>query len=183
MKIWRIDYNDSTYTDALMQNLPLFRGLKFFRGASLKEHFPNNATVEIRTKRSPTDSFRAGSFWIVSTKLRKILETHEVDAEYFPLQVVDKKGNKLEGTWWCFNPKLVVDWFDWSRSKYLFEQGFATEITAVHVNEEVLSGVPLAVAARTIPVLVAVSDGLAAAVVENGCTGIVFCEPHKWSPK
>lgn len=180
MKILCVDYSDSQYTDAKMRNLSRFRGLKLFRGEKLHERFPSNAVIEIRTKRPPTDFFRAGSFWIISEKLRQILESKNVEAEYFSVRLEDRIGNWIDGTWWCFNPILVLNWFDWSRSEFVFEQNFATEIKTVRVKYEVLDGVPLAVAERTIPVLVAVNDELAATINQSGCIGVLFVEPHEW---
>lgn len=181
MKIWRVDYSDSIYTDASMQNIKWFRGLRYFDGIPLNDRFPKDATLEVRTERIPTDFFRAGVFWIVSAKLRNILEDHGVEAEYFSVRVLDRRANMLNGSWRCFNPLLAVDWFDWSQSKYVVEQTFATKITVVAARQELLNGVPLALAQRTIPDLVAVSDELAATITENGCTGFVFREPHQWT--
>ncbi len=178
--IWCVDYSDSTYTDAAMQDVTRFRGMKFFRGEKLEGQFPPDATVEVRTNRSPTDSFRAGVFWIISGRLRTILESNDVEAEYFSVRLVDTKGKKFDGSWWCFNPTLVLDWFDWSHSEYVAEQNFATEIKAIRAKSEVLQGVPLAVAERTIPALVVVSDDLAGTIAENHCTGVVFREPNQW---
>lgn len=180
MRIWCADYRNSTYTDAAMRDVTRFRAMKYFDGATLAGQFPSDASVEVRTKRPPTDFFRAGVFWIVSAKLRQILESHRVEAEYFSVQLVDRRGKPRDGAWWCFNPTLVLDWFDWSRSQYVAEKNFATEIKTITARPEVLDGVPLAVAERTIPDLVAVSDELAAAIAESGCTGVVFREPSEW---
>lgn len=181
MKIWCVDYRDSVYTDAAMLDVTQFRGLRYFDGIRLNDRFPKDATLEVRTKRPLTDFFRAGVFWIVSAKLRSILDAHSVEAEYFPVRLLDSKGGMLTGSWWCLNPLLALDWFDWSQSKYVAEQTFASDITLVVARQEVLDGVPLALAQRTIPDLVAVSDGLATAIINNGCTGVVFREPHEWT--
>lgn len=181
MKIWCQNYNNATYTDAAMQDVTRFRGMRFFNGNRLRDSFPTDATVQVRTKRKPTDYFEAGMFSIISEKLRLILERFDVEAEYFPVRLVHRRGNSLDGSWWCFNPLLVRDWFDWSKSQYVDEQNFATEIRVLVATENVLTGLPLAVSARTIPRLVAVSDALVEEIIDQGCTGVVFREPHEWT--
>lgn len=180
MKIWCVDYKKSTYTDASMQDVTRFRGLRYFDGVKLGDRFPSDATLEVRTKHYPTDFFRAGVFWFFSTKLRNILESHRVEAEYFPVRLVARKGEAIDGAWWCFNPTLLLNWFDWAQSQYVAEKEFATKIKTIAVKQEVLDGVPLALAERTIPDLIAVSDELAESIAESGCTGIVFRDPDEW---
>jgi hypothetical protein len=159
---------------------PRFRGIKYFNGISLRERFPQDATVEVRTERPPTDFFRAGVFWIISSKLRSILESHGVEAEYLSVRLVNRSGHSLGGDWWCFDPTVVLDWFDWLQSEYVPEQNFATDIKTVRAKQGVLTDLPLAVAERTIPDLVAVSNGLAASIVHGGCIGVLFRDPQDW---
>lgn len=180
MKIWCLDYRDQIYTDATMRNVTRYRGMKFFRGIRYAEQFPSDGTVEVKSKRPPTDFFHAGIFWVISSKIRDILEFYNVEAEYFRLRVVDKKGNSFVGEWWCFNPTLVLNWFDRSQSRFVLEQDFATHIESIVINSAVLNDVPLSVAEKTIPVLVCARDDIAKSIVSNKCSGVVFRDPQDW---
>lgn len=180
MFIWCTDYNDENYTDAVMQELRRFRGLKLFRGERLKERFPVDATILVQSNKPPTDFFRAGVFWIISDRLRRVLESHEVEGELLPLRLVDKQRSQINGAWWCFNPTLVLDCFDWCNSRYVLEQNFATQINVLRIKDDVIGNKSLVVTERTIPVLVVVGESLAKSIVNAGCTGVVFRKSEDW---
>jgi hypothetical protein len=178
MKIWCLDYRDRVFTDAAMQDVRRYSGLDLFSGAI--GQFPTNSIIKLKSKRTPTDFFRAGEFWIVSLKLKGILDSRDVEAEYFPVSVINKAGEAVSGAWYCFNPTLILDWFDRSKSKFVAEHGFATHIEAIALNLTALGEVPLAVAAKTLPELVGVRDDVAESIVANGCTGVVFRDSQDW---
>lgn len=178
MRIWCLDYRDDRYTDALMH--PQVLGLSPFRGTELIERFPENAVIEIRSRRPPTDFFKTGLLWIISSKLQNILESQKVEAEYLPVQLHDRKGQPLDGAWFCFNATLIVDWFDREKSHFTDERGFATKIRRVAVDPDRFGDSPLSVAQSTIPALIGVRDDVAANIVSSGCTGVIFCKPQKW---
>jgi|GEM_PF-3275455 hypothetical protein len=180
MKIWCETFDDKNYTDAKMSDLTKLRGVKLLRGAIGSKAFPSDVYVEIRSSTRPTDFFRAGIFWIISAKLRSLLDSHNVESEYFPVGLRNKRGQELEGNWFCFNPTLILDWFDWSDSRFKMEQNFATEIKKLKSKPDGIGRHPLAVAARTIPVLIALSDELARDIIECGCTGVVFRDIKDW---
>lgn len=180
MKIWCTDYRDRVFTDAAMRDVERYRGLHLFTGAKLAGRFPSDATLDLRSKRYPSDFVRAGVFWIVSSRLRGILDAHGVEAEYFPVTILCRGGERVSGEWYCFNPTVVADWFDRSRAHFVAESGFATDIETIAVRPGVFGAAPLAVAERTIPDLVGVSDAVAASIEAAGCTGVLFRDPEAW---
>jgi hypothetical protein len=180
MKIWCQDYRDRVWVDAAMRDVSRFRGLSFCEGERLSDRFPADATVELRTRRSPTDYFSAGVFPFVSAKLRSILEAHQVQAEFLPVVLTRKKGEPIAETWYCFNPLVTSDWFDRTRSVFTPEQRFATKIERVAIDEARCGDEPLVVAENTIPDLIAVRDDLADAILSAGCTGVVFKLAKDW---
>jgi hypothetical protein len=180
MKIWCLDYRDRVWTDAAMQDFGRLRGVKLMRGGRYSESFPADIVVDIRFPRRPADFFEAGVYWILSPTLKTILDSFAVDAEYFPVNLARRGKALTDGPWYCFNPTLVVDWFDRVHSQFTLNQGFATEIERVAVDLEKFGDAPLSVASKTIPILVGVRDDLADAIISSGCTGAVFRSPEEW---
>ena len=179
MRIWCEDFRDNVYTDAMMRDMERVPG-GFMLGRSLIDHFPNDATMEIRSKRKPADFFWAGSFPVVSLRLKKLLDEFGVQAEYLRVKLVRRDDSLIPGDWFCFNVIEVADCFDRSQSKFKAEQDYAGDIEHLVINESACRGSPLVLAKKTFPGLWIVRDDVADAIKAAGCDGVLFKRPEDW---
>ena len=142
-------------------------------GRPLKERFPTDAVIDIRSKRGPSDYFTAGSFPVVSSKLKAVLDKFEVRGEFLPVTLVRRRDGIIQGDWFCFNAMQVADCFDRENSQFTLEQQFATDITRVAIVETACEGAPLTLASNTIPTLLVVRNDLAEAIASSECKDVL----------
>lgn len=178
-KIWCEDYNDDTCVDASISDPKRFIGVPLSSGRSLKDRFPENVKVIIRSERPPTDFFMAGPMCVISTTLKKVLESVKVSAEFFPVELQLPSGN-LVRSWFFFNPLESVECLDLQQSSFTSEDNFATNIERLFLYS-IQSEPPLYRIAKTIPVIIAVRDDVAEQVQVQGCTGMIFRNPSEWT--
>lgn len=179
MMIWCEDFRDEVYPDAAMQDVRRYRGLGFMLGKSLAGRFPSDAAILVRSE-TPTDFFMAGSFPVVSLKLKELLDSFGIIAEYFEVSLLDVNGRKIVGKWYCFNIPADIDCFDRRQATFTNEMGFATKIERVAIDECNIGTIPLVLVAKTVPMLILARDDVAQSIVRAGCTGIVFKSCSEW---
>lgn len=180
MKIWCSDFRDSIYTDAFLMDGLRYSRIDMMFGHSVQTDFPADASIQVRSKRPPSDFFEAGSFPVVSARIRAILDDHKVVAEYMPVALRDQKGESFTGSWFCFNVTAVADCLDREKSQFTRKGMWATGIKRVAIDENKCSSQPLVLAAKTNPYLLVVQDNLASEIIGAGCSGVVFRDQQNW---
>jgi len=180
MKMWCRDFSDAQFTDAAMDDAGRYRGITLMSGRSVADRFPSDASIISRRKRPPCDYFLAGPFPVVSSKLRTVLDSFAVDAEYLPVAVESPNAQYVAGDWYCFNVLNVADCLDRERSVFTPEREFATKIKEIVLQEEYCTG-PLMLIAKAIPFLLVARDDVADAVATARCTGVVLKNPEDWT--
>ena len=179
VRIWSHNTRDKNAVDARIKNLRPFHRVPLSSGQSLRGVFPADVVVLVESSHAPTDYFEAGPMKLVSERLKGIFTASRVNGEFFPVEL-QQDAKHLSG-FWCLNVLETVDCLDWSDSKYFAEKGFARKITRLVLRPDAIQDQPLFRIARTIPVLIAVSDDLATKVTETDCTGIALRSPEEWS--
>ncbi len=180
IKLWCQDYGEDFYTDAGLQNARRFIGVPLAACRSLIGLFPEDVRVVLRSDGDPADFFMAGPIPVVSPKLKAVLDIIEARVELFPVKIIGSRGGQQASDWYCLNILTEVDCFDWKNSKFTPENGFATNIERVSLVEQVIGLQPLFRVHNTIPSLVASTEPLADAVIQAGCSGVVFKTPAEW---
>jgi hypothetical protein len=178
VKIIRADYDEVNYTDAKIEHVEDFIGIPLVSGGSLRGRFPERTRVLVQSKRPPTDFFEAGPMPIVSQRVQDLFRRFEVNAEYYRVQVIQRK--KTLPPHYYYNLLAEADCFDWDVSEYEREDVYATNIDRLLLKTSAIPDEPLFLVARTIPEVVCASDLLADALQQAGCTGLRILEVSDW---
>lgn len=160
-------------------NLASLSGMKTLGGVSLKDSFP---ALTIRLKdgeESPSglvDYFKVGLLNVISLKLKNILESLNVEMEYFSTTVL-YQGRPTQLEYFVANPLRRFDAIDLTRSKVVLDEelGDALSVEKLVLDESKFQNVKLAVIGEI--QLIGVQDEIAAVINSSGCTGCAFTDP------
>ncbi|MFN0037948.1 MAG: imm11 family protein [Burkholderiales bacterium] len=92
-------------------NLGEFVDVRFNGGKTLKGKVPPTA-FRIDDLRPPFDYLESGGKIVISSRLKELFDTAGVDAEYFEVQMVDKKNRPIGTRHFLVNPMNIVDCID-----------------------------------------------------------------------
>ena len=180
MKIWCENFDGETYTDARIKDIRRFLGVPLMSGRSIKDKFPEHTCIVIRSSGLPTDFFMAGPMPVFSEKAKHIIDQDRIAAEWYPLNVLSQNGESLGIRYYYLNLLEVIDCFSRELSVFTPKMDFATRIERVVLRMLPLSEPPLYLVAKTSPVLLCASDGLAQTITQASCTGVKFKSPQEW---
>lgn len=172
-KIWCQDLKDSVYTDAALADVKAFIGIPLSSGRSLAGRFPNCPAIELRSGNSYSDFVKAGPMFLVSDRLKSILESYKSNAEYFEV------GTYTSDTMFFCNLLETVDCLNRIESKFDVEYGAAN--VSYLVLENIENEPPIYRVANTNPLIIAVREDLASSVDLSGITGLVFKSIEEWT--
>jgi hypothetical protein len=182
-KIWRKDSNN--YTEASILDEDSDRILPTMQCKSLKRIF-KSTIIKIRSKRPPVDYLNVDSLFIVSEKLKSILEEFQVPSEYFQLDVIFK-GKKYTGQQFFFcNIMDCIACLDFNQGEYEFEvkPGFTDHVRKIKtlaIDEAKVKGHHLFRNIKGVGSLVFASDSLAEKIVSTNCAGVKFNGVENWN--
>jgi hypothetical protein len=185
-KIWSVDPDSEHYTTG--RNLSLAENpdgyWKITEAVSLAGRFPDT-TIEITSDHTPADHFVVGGIFIVSDRLKSILEQSKVRAEYFPLHVVFEGKDYTDRRFFYCNLLEEIECFDFQHGKCTMwkKPGFTDRIKTIKklaIDDKKASLHPLFRLAKCSPTIVVANDDLAEKIVESECTGIRLIRPEKW---
>ena len=182
-KVWCRSNSDEGYTQSRIVSDEWFESdVEPF--SSMKGRF-SELTVEITSNHPPGDYFQPGSMFVISGRLKSVFEKFSVDAEYFPVRVIDNDSEYTDDSYFFCNILTCVDGIDRTRGKYTFwqENGFedhVDEIEELVIDEEKVAGHSLFCLAKGGEYIVCVCDELADQVLRLGFTGVSIIPPTKW---
>lgn len=176
-KIWRTEYNDSTYTDAAIEDVGRLVGIPLSGGHRLEGRLPPDLRLRIRGKKRPTDFFMAGPVRVASDRLKAVVERHSSSVEWFQL---DRSGGSGTNRYYLMNVTATADCLDRAGSEFTDKRGFATKLRRIRLDGSRLPQDELFLIDKTVPAVLVASDELAADVEHEGCTGLLFVEPEQW---
>ena len=152
--------------------------------------FPECSIELDRNKRELPDFFKASGALIVSAKLRDVITTFDVPAEYVGMKVVRSEKVVAETGYYFLNLLDAVDCFDYGRSEYSPGPAGVTGIETLVIDESKCDGHHLFIVGpigwahspnpkAIIGPFVCASEALATAALSAGITGAVFGLPEK----
>jgi len=158
--------------------LSKLHGLLTIGGSSLAGVFPDISLILKDGYESPpglVDYFQAGLLHVVSSKLKDILQSMNVEVEFFPVLVFYR--NERLDHYFVANPLKRFDAVDRKASDIEIddELGDALSVRHLVLDESRFFGTCLAVISEI--QRIGVADEVCTAVAAAGCTGCTFVEP------
>jgi hypothetical protein len=186
-KIWTQSAEPREFTQAafindIEENLDAYMAVMGCQ--SLTGRLPNTS-LKIRSRHPPADYFEIGGMFIVSARVKAILDEFRVHAEFFPLRIEFKGAEFTETAFYFCNILDCVEGFDLARGKYIFSKkpGFTDRIKEIRklvIDEAKVMPYDLFRMAKCSPDIICASDKLARSIVDRRLTGMVFVEPKDW---
>jgi hypothetical protein len=185
-KIWRQSYDPAHYTEADNLSLDADPGayMDIMSCRPMTGAFPNTS-LRIRSRHPPNDYFDVGGIFVVSERLKSVLEQFELRAEFFSLRIIFKKREYTNPEFFFCNILDEVDCLDFNKGKYVFSKkpGFADYVLTIKklvVDNEKVASHDLFRVAKCAPNIICVSNKLANSIEELSLTGMRFIDPKDW---
>ncbi len=186
-KIWRESSEPDGSTEAqilgLEDHLGIYMAVMGCR--SMAGQFPRTS-VEILSDHPPTDYFETGGMFVVSEKLKSVLDEFKVNCEYFHLQVVYHESEFTHKNFYFCNILDCIECFDLVRGEYTFweKPGFRDRVDKIKklaIDEEKVADHDLFRIAKGGEYFVCASDRLASRITDLHLTGMVFRGVADWN--
>ena len=178
-KVWKADTeNERYYTRTALLNVKEFLHVRTMSGAPLAGRFPG-ARIRITSDDPPADYFTAGTLFIVSERLKAVLEDCGARVELFPVEVTFQDA-PTDSRYYFVNILDEADCLDRAASKYSEQAGYVGDIKKLVLNESQTGNKPLFRLAQAYQFVVLVSEPLAAAIEAAHVTGVRLIEPSAW---
>jgi hypothetical protein len=178
--VWKADFeNEKVYTRAVIENPKSLAGKKLTSGLPLAGQLPE-LRMELTKKYPPADYFHAGPIFIVSERMRVLLESKQANIEFHSITLL-RAGQEINaGRYFFANLLEKVDCIDRDKSEYKLDADFIDKIEKLVIDDTKANSKPLIRLAKTYDVITLASQELADAVVASGMTGIKFISPQDW---
>lgn len=178
-KLWRQDTRKGRFTNGDPVPLP---DVPYMNGVPLTGIFPSPVTIKIKTRQLPNDYFFVGLF-VVSERIKRLLEEFNVIAEYFPLQIEYRGAPYTEREFYFANIIDHVDCFDFSNSVYTLHERDSNSVSRIEtlaIDESKTAGHHLFQVARVSDLIICASESLAKRIEAADVTGVVFVPVDMW---
>lgn len=134
-KIWRQSQAEEVRTEAFIADSDWVADFDHALGVSRWRAGDSSspATVEIESEHPPDDYFDALDMFVVSDRLKTVLENFDVHAEYLPIRVIYMGNEYKDEAFYCCNILDAVECFDFERGECTFHQaaGFTDHIDKI----------------------------------------------------
>ncbi|MDC4765284.1 hypothetical protein NQ808_19215, partial [Acinetobacter baumannii] len=90
--------------------------------------------IDLIEEYEPADYFHVGSLFIVSSKLKDILETKQVSAEYLQIKLYKPNGIPIQNKYFFVNLLKKINCINKEHSRYTEEEGLVDEIYKLVVD-------------------------------------------------
>jgi hypothetical protein len=144
------------------------------------------ATIElIEPDHPPDDYLWASGMFVVSDRLKQLMEQFSVHAEFLDVRILIAGAEYTDQKFYCCNILDAVDCFDHNRGECTFHEseGFTDHIDKIAklaIDETKASSYHLFVIAKGGEYITCASNSLVDAIQASGVTGIMFVEPEAW---
>jgi len=187
LKVWVPDTTSwETYTQAKFAERGVQKQVNSYIANAGKARGPlPEIVVQVVGDYPPTDFFTCVTVTIVSTRIKKILESKaDHGVQFLPVVVMDREHGPTQDQYFLMNILEAVPCFDWEGSEYnsrLLDNGIRY-IDAIY--KLVLLPVdtiehPLFKVADVFQFILCVDDGIAQRILDAGCTGAAFRHPSE----
>lgn len=182
MKAVDIDLN--YYLDPDFKNLDEVIDLPFGIGKSFNGFFPDDVTVIVKSKPPLPDFMICGAMYIVSQKLKQILEKAKGEGEFFPINIRLRNIPYTQQEFYCFNPLNEIDAIDYKNSVYSVDENdksWVKTISKLVLDKKKITGINYFILEHTATLFV--SDEITREIVEENIIGIDFIEVENFESK
>jgi hypothetical protein len=150
----------------------------------LRRPFPET-TVDVCTDPSPSDFFEPGTLFLVSDRLKALLEGFDVRAEFFQVQVLHQGRQCTGRAYYYCNILDLVECLDLELGEYTFlkKPGFTDHVDAINklvIDEARAAGHDLFRIGKGAEYIACVSDRVAAKIQECQFNGMRLVDPADW---
>jgi len=179
IKILQVDTSGNVPNpDAHNPMLSRLHGLLTIGGTSLAGKFPEISLTLTDGHESPSglvDYFQAGLLHIASSKLKDLLQSMNVEIEFFPVSV-SYRSERLD-QYYVANPLKRFNAVDLNASEIEIDEELGDALSVRHLvlDESKFHGTRLAVISEI--QRIGVSDEVSTVVENAACTGCTFVEP------
>lgn len=179
IKVWKAKLDTGEYTRGSLLNLKEFRGVKTTLPETLAGKFPG-AHIRIDSEDPPADFFTVGTLFIISRKLKSVLDEFPLVRELYTVDVRYKEDRSPIGSYFFLHILDTADCLDRANSQFKEEKGYVGDITKLVIDESKAAGKHLFRLAHAYQRLVFASEELATAVEAAGITGVRLQDPASW---
>lgn len=178
--ILEVDYdNQDTYVQAVVRNMEDLMDVKLTLCDSVADKLK---VIKLELDNPPDilpDYFESGPLIIVSDAFKKMAETHNVKAEFFPVELETKSGKSLHGVNYFFMHILEeVDCVDKYQSIYEMDDDFYDSFSKLVLDSSKVKGKCLFRLAYTYDPITCVTEGLAKEL--SRFSGFRLLKPSDW---
>jgi len=178
--VWKADfYNEIYYTRGTIRDISVLKKIKLTKGEPISD---KNIKIDIDLieEYEPADYFHVGSLFIVSSKLKDILERKQVSAEYFLIKLYKPNGIPIQTKYFFVNLLRKIDCINKEHSRYTQEEGFIDEIYKLVVDVDKAENEVLFRIDKIFNNIILVHDSLSYLIKSLGCTGVNFIKIDDW---
>ncbi|EPQ7331612.1 imm11 family protein, partial [Acinetobacter baumannii] len=101
--VWKADFdNEIYYTRGTIRDISVLKEIKLTKGEPISDR-NIKIDIDLIEEYEPADYFHVGSLFIVSSKLKDILETKQVSAEYLPIKLYKPNGIPIQNKYFFVN--------------------------------------------------------------------------------
>jgi hypothetical protein len=175
--VWQEDFeNESSYAKVHISNVGELSGVKPTLGKPLGKLPP--ILLEAVSGDPLSDFIYVGPFFIVSERLRRLLDDLNVAAEYHEVEFVKCKMKKV--CYYFANLLEKANCLDFDKSIYTMRGQFVDEIEKLAIDETKVVGKNLVRLDKSLPVVILASRELKDKVENSGISGVFFQKPSEW---
>jgi len=177
IKVWKADTEtEHVYTNAALLNPRDFLDVKTMTGEPLLGRFPT-PRIRVDSEYLPADYFQAGPLFMVSEKLKSVLQEFSLRVELHPVDVDFRGAAPVDPRYYFLNILDEAACLDRTASKYSEMKGYVGDIKKLVIDETKTVGMNLFRLAKAYQFIVLVGEPLAHAIQSSGVRGVRLIEP------
>jgi hypothetical protein len=158
-------------------------GIDYFSTGPISEAWPKQMRIRLLSKKEPEDYFPVGPLRLVSSRFIEICRDFHVNAEFLPVQMLEKDGAESRHAFHCCHLLDHVDCVDFKKSKITYRNKktkWIDELVRLVIDEDKAVGHPLFRVDVSL-FIIAASDAFAQAAQRLRLSGALFLDPSEWS--
>ncbi|MDC5511604.1 hypothetical protein NRA54_18505, partial [Acinetobacter baumannii] len=116
--VWKADFdNEIYYTRGTIRDISVLKEIKLTKGEPISDR-NIKIDIDLIEEYEPADYFHVGSLFIVSSKLKDILETKQVSAEYLQIKLYKPNGIPIQNKYFFVNLLKKINCINKEHSRY-----------------------------------------------------------------
>jgi hypothetical protein len=177
-KLWERTLRDEEFTTGICVQANELEKLRFQGGHVPAERVPA-LSILLTSSYQPADYFPIGLLFFISEKVRRALEDHKAEVEYFSVTLIYRDKPYTEQNYYLLNFLNSVECIDRRRSTAEFSlEGDLIDMQTLVIDESCVQGLNIFYIRKL--AVVGVSDQLAEAILRVSPTGVRLIEVKEY---